>query len=228
MKLNKLRQRVYEANMELPRLGLVIMTWGNVSEIDRKSGLVAIKPSGVEYGALKPDDIAVVDLDGKVVEGLFKPSSDTQTHLALYKAFPEIGGITHTHSTWATAASQAGFSIPAFGTTHADYFYGEIPLTREMSDDEINTEYELNTGLVIIETMRKSEHLACGVLVKSHGPFAWGKDAASSVENAAVMEEISKIAAITRMFNPDTEAIRQSLLNRHFLRKHGESAYYGQ
>lgn len=227
--LEKLKQAVLEANLQLPQYRLVTFTWGNVSGIDRERGLVVIKPSGVAYDKLTIDDMVVVDLNGNVVEGGLKPSSDTPTHLWLYKQFPEIGGIVHTHSTWATVWAQAGKGIPALGTTHADYFYGEIPCTRPMTNEEIQGAYELETGKVITETFRFLDPLQMpGVLVHGHGPFAWGKDPANAVHNAVVLEEVAKMAARTFMLNPNVQPISQSLLDRHYLRKHGANAYYGQ
>ncbi|OQP13515.1 L-ribulose-5-phosphate 4-epimerase [Geobacillus zalihae] len=227
--LEELKQAVLEANLQLPQYRLVTFTWGNVSGIDREYGLVVIKPSGVAYDKLTIDDMVVVNLNGDVVEGNLKPSSDTPTHLWLYKQFPGIGGIVHTHSTWATIWAQAGKGIPALGTTHADYFYGEIPCTRKMTDEEIQGAYELETGKVITETFRFLDPLQMpGVLVHGHGPFAWGKDPANAVHNAVVLEEVAKMAARTYMLNPNAQPISQTLLDRHYLRKHGANAYYGQ
>ncbi|WJP99053.1 L-ribulose-5-phosphate 4-epimerase [Geobacillus stearothermophilus] len=227
--LEELKRAVLEANLQLPQYRLVTFTWGNVSGIDRERGLVVIKPSGVAYDKLTIDDMVVVDLNGNVVEGGLKPSSDTPTHLWLYKQFLEIGGIVHTHSTWATVWAQAGKGIPALGTTHADYFYGEIPCTRPMTNEEIQGAYELETGKVITETFRFLDPLQMpGVLVHGHGPFAWGKDPANAVHNAVVLEEVAKMAARTFMLNPDAQPISQTLLDRHYLRKHGANAYYGQ
>jgi L-ribulose-5-phosphate 4-epimerase len=227
--LEELKRAVFEANLQLPQYRLVTFTWGNVSGIDRERGLVVIKPSGVAYDRLTAEDMVVVNLDGEVVEGQWKPSSDTPTHLWLYKQFPGIGGIVHTHSTWATAWAQAGKGIPPLGTTHADYFYGEIPCTRPMTNEEIQGEYELETGKVITETFRFLDPLQVpGVLVHGHGPFAWGKDPANAVHNAVVLEEVAKMAARTSMLNPNAQPISQSLLDRHYLRKHGVNAYYGQ
>jgi L-ribulose-5-phosphate 4-epimerase len=229
--LKWLKEAVLEANLELPRRGLVIYTWGNVSGISREEGLVVIKPSGVPYEELKLEDLVVVDLDGNQVEGNLRPSSDTPTHLVLYRAFPEIGGVVHTHSSWATSWAQAGRSIPALGTTHADYFYGEIPCTRDMTAEEIQGDYEAETGNVIIETFKAKGinpmHVP-GVLVKSHGPFSWGKDPHEAVHNAVVMEEVAKLAFHTFALSPHVQAINQVLLDKHFLRKHGPNAYYGQ
>ena len=227
--LEELKQKVFEANMQLPKYGLVTFTWGNVSGIDRKSGLVVIKPSGVEYDTMKPEDMVVVDLDGKVVEGKYRPSSDTPTHVELYKAFPKVGGIVHTHSSWATSWAQAGRSIPCYGTTHADYMYGEIPCVRNLTQEEIDEGYEKNTGTVIISYFqdRDYEAVPC-VLCKNHGPFAWGKDPAEAVHNAVVLEEVAKMAARCELINPHLEPAPQRLLDKHYYRKHGAGAYYGQ
>ncbi|MBW7650095.1 MULTISPECIES: L-ribulose-5-phosphate 4-epimerase [Anoxybacillus] len=227
--LDELKRQVLDANLQLPRYRLVTFTWGNVSGIDRERGLVVIKPSGVAYDQMTTDDLVVVDLEGRVVEGKRKPSSDTLTHLVLYSSFPSIGGIVHTHSPWATIWAQAGRGIPALGTTHADYFYGEIPCTRPMTSEEIQGAYELETGKVITETFRFLDPLQVpGILVHGHGPFAWGKDPADAVHNAVVLEEVAKMAARTYMLNPNAQPISQSLLDRHYLRKHGVNAYYGQ
>ncbi len=227
--LEKLKERVLEANLMLPKHGLVTFTWGNVSEIDRESGLIAIKPSGVEYSVMKAEDIVILDLDGNVVEGKLRPSSDAPTHVELYKAFPEIGGIVHTHSSWATSWAQAGKAIPCYGTTHADYFYGSIPCARSLTAEEINGEYEKNTGLVIIETFRDLDPAAVpGVLCKNHGPFSWGKDAYQAVHNAVVLEEVAKLAARTEKINPEAEEAPAVLQDKHYFRKHGKNAYYGQ
>lgn len=215
--------------MALPRHKMVTFTWGNVSGIDRESGLVVIKPSGVPYETMEADDLVVLDLDGNVVEGRLRPSSDTPTHLVLYRSFPGIGGIVHTHSPWATSWAQAGRAIPPFGTTHADYFYGEIPCTREMTREEVEGDYELETGNVIVETFRDRDPLAVpGVLVHGHAPFAWGKDADQAVHNAVVLEEVAKIGLNTLTLNPAASPISQALLDKHYLRKHGKNAYYGQ
>lgn len=229
--LEALKQQVLEANLELPKYGLVTFTWGNVSGIDRDSGLFVIKPSGVPYEEMKADDMVVVDLEGNVVEGKLRPSSDMPTHRVLYREFPEIGGVVHTHSPWGTSWAQAGQSLPAYGTTHADYFYGAIPVTRPMTKDEIEGAYELETGNVIVETLRSQgidPNQVPGVLVHAHAPFVWGKDAANAVHNAVVLEEIAKIAARMLQINPKAAAMDQTLLDRHFLRKHGANAYYGQ
>lgn len=227
--LEKLKQEVYAANLDLPKYKMVTFTWGNVSGIDHDSGLVVIKPSGVPYEDLKVEDMVVVDLEGNKVEGVLNPSSDTATHLVLYKAFPKIGGIVHTHSPWATAWAQAGKGIPALGTTHADYFYGEVPCTRHMTEEEINGAYELETGNVIVETFKKLDPMAIpGVLVNCHAPFTWGKDAHNAVHNAVVLEEVAKIGSRTLRLTLDVEPMDQDLLDRHFLRKHGVNAYYGQ
>lgn len=227
--LEQLKESVHKANLALPEHGLVTFTWGNVSGIDRESGLVVIKPSGVEYNDLKVEDMVVVNLKGEVIEGDLKPSSDTATHVALYNAFENIGGIVHTHSPWATSWAQAGMGIPAYGTTHADYFYGEIPCTRKMTADEINGPYELETGNVIIERFRGiNPDYVPGVLVNDHAPFAWGKDPNNAVHNAVVLEEVAKMASRMLRLNPNAEPMDQVLLDRHFLRKHGANAYYGQ
>ena len=229
--LKKLKHAVYEANMELPHRGLVTYTWGNVSGIDRERGLVVIKPSGVSYDELTPDDLVVLDLDGKVVDGKLNPSSDTKTHLELYKAFPEIGGIVHTHSPYAVGWAQAGRDIPAYGTTHADYFYGPVPCCRSLTEQEVEEDYERNTGLVIVETFRQREldpvHVP-GAICRNHGPFTWGKDAAQAVYHAVVLEEVAKMAVYTTQIAPDAQPAPQCVLDKHFLRKHGPNAYYGQ
>lgn len=227
--LEKLKKEVFEANIELVEKGMVIYTWGNVSGIDREKGLVVIKPSGVDYEGMKAEDMVVVDLEGNVVDGRYKPSSDTATHLELYKKYPEIGGVVHTHSTWAVTFAQAGMSIPAFGTTHADYFYGDIPCTRELTEEEISENYELNTGKVILETIGDNDPMAIpGIVVKNHGPFAWGRSAAGSVYNAVVMDKVAEMAYNTMTLNPRVERVSQYLLDKHYLRKHGANAYYGQ
>ncbi len=226
--LDGLKKAVHEANLLLVDHGLVIFTWGNVSGIDRKSGLVVIKPSGVRYSEMKKEDMVVVDLEGNTVEGDLKPSSDLPTHLELYKAFPNIGGVVHTHSEWATSRAQAGKGIPVYGTTHADYFYGEIPCTRPLTKEETDDAYEKNTGLVIVECFRKLDPDAIpSVLIHGHGPFSWGKDAPDAVHNAVVLEEISKMAFRTEMMG-NKKPLKDHLINKHFLRKHGAGAYYGQ
>ena len=230
--LETLKQQVYEANMELPRRGLVTYTWGNVSGIDRASGLVVIKPSGVEYEELTLDKMVVVDLQtGTIVEGSLNPSSDTKTHLELYKAFPALGGIVHTHSHFAVAWAQAGQDIPCYGTTHADYFYGPIPCARHLTAAELEEDYEKNTGKVIIETFqnRNIDPVAVpAVICHSHGPFPWGKDAAQAVYHAVVLEEVAKMALFTRQIDPAAAPAPQSMQDKHYLRKHGPNAYYGQ
>jgi len=227
--LDELKEQVLRANLALPEHVLVTFTWGNVSGIDREKGLVVIKPSGVPYSSLKKEHLVVVDLDGNKVEGDLKPSSDTPTHLVLYRAFKNIGGIVHTHSSWATSFAQAGRSIPAFGTTHADYFYGTIPCTRKMTAEEINGDYEKETGNVIVETFSGKDPMEVpAVLVNMHGPFAWGKDALDAVHNAVVLEEVAKMAFNTIMLNPGIGPMDTVLMNRHFFRKHGANAYYGQ
>ncbi|MBO4717284.1 MAG: L-ribulose-5-phosphate 4-epimerase [Spirochaetales bacterium] len=227
--LEKLKEEVLRANLLLPKHDLVTFTWGNVSAIDRKSGLIVIKPSGVEYDGMKAQDMVVLDLEGNVVEGHFRPSSDTPTHIELYKAFPNIGGIVHTHSRWATSFAQAGCELNPMGTTHADYFYGPIPCTRALTDDEINGAYEKNTGLVIIETFSDIDPDAVpGVLVRNHGPFAWGTDAANAVHNAVVMEEVAFMNYHAMTLRPQAPCVSQTLLDKHYYRKHGKNAYYGQ
>ncbi len=229
--LEKLKKEVYEANMLLTKYNLIVFTWGNVSGIDREKGLVVIKPSGVEYEKLSADDMVVVDLNGNVVEGNYKPSSDTPTHIELYKAFPNVGGITHTHSHWATVWAQSGNGILPYGTTHADYFDGEIPCTREMTKEEIATEYEKNTGTVIIEAFQAMDYARMpAVLVHSHGPFTWGKNAVHSVENSVILENVASLAFNTTILKSNTPAkpMQEELLRKHFDRKHGPNAYYGQ
>ena len=227
--LEELKKIVCEANVLLPVYKLVTFTWGNVSAIDRESGLVVIKPSGVAYDNMTPEDMVVVDLDGKVVEGKWRPSSDTPTHVELYKAFPKCGGIVHTHSRWATTFAQAGMDIPAMGTTHGDYFYGDIPCTRKMTAEEIKGDYEKETGTVIIEAFAGKDPAAVpGVVVYSHGPFSWGVDAMDAVHNAVVMEEIAFMDWHAMMINPQNGHMQQELLDKHYLRKHGANAYYGQ
>ena len=227
--LEELKQQVYEANMQLPRRGLVTYTWGNVSGIDREKGLFVIKPSGVEYDELTPAMLVVMDLNGNKVEGDLNPSSDTKTHLELYRAFPQLGGIVHTHSTHAVAFAQARRDLPAFGTTHADYFYGPVPCTRELTPEEIDEDYEKNTGKVIIETFAgKDPEAIPAVLVNSHGPFAWGTDAENAVHNAVVLEEVAFMNFHALQLSPNRGAMQQELLDKHYLRKHGKNAYYGQ
>lgn len=225
-----LKERVLRANLMLPKYGLVTFTWGNVSEIDREKSVIAIKPSGVEYSDMKVEDIVVVALSGEIVEGKLNPSSDTATHLELYKAFKDIGGIVHTHSRYATVWAQAELDVPALGTTHADYFYGDVPCARKLNDSEISTDYEKNTGLVIIEEFkrRRVDPVAMpGVLVSGHAPFCWGKDAFDAVHNAVVLEEVAMMALATRQLDP-TIKIQQALSDKHYFRKHGKNAYYGQ
>ena len=229
--LEELKIKVYEANMELPKRNLVTYTWGNVSGIDREAGLFVIKPSGVDYDIMTPDDMVVIDLDGNQVEGKMRPSSDTPTHLELYKRYEEIGGVVHTHSPEATSWAQAGRSIPLYGTTHADYFYGEIPCARNLTPEEIEEAYEKNTGLVIIETFDErglNPMYTPGVLCTNHGPFTWGKDAAEAVHNAVVLEEVAKMALKTELINPDVKTAPDCIRDKHFFRKHGANAYYGQ
>jgi len=227
--LKKLRKQVYEANMQLDEYGLITLTWGNVSGIDRERGLVVIKPSGVPYNKLSPENMVVVDMTGRVLEGDYKSSSDTATHLRLYEAFPFICGVVHTHSTWATIFAQAGTGIPAYGTTHADYFYGKVPVTRALTEAEIATDYELETGNVIVETFAKNDASAIpGVVVKNHGPFTWGASPKQAVEMAVVLEEVAKLAYHTKKLMPSAPHIPQCLLDKHYLRKHGATAYYGQ
>lgn len=229
--LEELKKQICDANLELVRRGVVIYTWGNVSGIDRKKGVMIIKPSGVDYGKMKPEDMVVVDLtSGETVEGQYKPSSDTATHLELYRAFPSIGGITHTHSINAVAFAQAGLDIPALGTTHADYFYGAIPCTRELTKAEVKEAYEVNTGKVIVECIKERgvDPLAVpGVVVKNHGPFSWGKDAAASVYHAVVMDAVAEMNLKTLLLNPEA-SMAQYVLDKHYMRKHGPNAYYGQ
>lgn len=227
---NALKQRVLDANLSLPKYNLVTFTWGNVSEIDREKDVMAIKPSGVEYDEMTIDDIVVVDLSGSIVEGRLNPSSDTKTHIELYKAFAEIGGIVHTHSRNATIWAQAGLDIPALGTTHADYFYGNIPCTRQLTTEEIDTDYERNTGLVIIEEFKRRNISPLAVpsaIITGHAPFSWGKNAAEAVHNAVVLEEVAAMALGTRTLNNDI-LIQEALSDKHYNRKHGKDAYYGQ
>jgi L-ribulose-5-phosphate 4-epimerase len=226
--LKELKEQVFEANLDLVKHGLVIFTWGNVSAIDRDEGLVVIKPSGVSYNVMRPEDMVVVNLDGEVVEGKLKPSSDTPTHVVLYKSFPGIGGIVHTHSTYATAWAQAGKDIPNIGTTHADYFSDNIPCTDDMTREEVEGEYEKETGKVIVKRFEElNPDFVPGVLVKNHGPFSWGKDAHEAVHNAVVMEQVAKMAFISLNINPNL-TMNPHLITKHFERKHGKNAYYGQ
>lgn len=229
--LEELKRKVLKANLDLVKNGLVLYTWGNVSEMDRASGLLVIKPSGVSYDGMTEEDMVVVDLSGNVVEGKWRPSSDTPTHIEFYKAFPDVNGVTHTHSTFATSWAQAGRDIPFYGTTHADYFYGDIPCARSLTQEEIEGEYEKNTGLVIVERFQKDNIKPLevpGVLIKSHGVFAFGKDAAASVYNATVIEEVAKMAFITESVNPKVQRADRFMMDKHYLRKHGKNAYYGQ
>lgn len=229
--LEKLKEQVYLANMELPKRGLVTYTWGNVSGIDREKGLFVIKPSGVDYDLLKPDDMVVIDLQGNKVEGDLNPSSDTKTHLVLYNAFPGIGGIVHTHSPYAVAWAQAGEDLPCYGTTHADYFYGSVPCARHLTQEELDEDYERNTGITIVETFRERGidlKAVPAVLCYSHGPFTWGKDADQAVYHSVVLEECAKMGIFTRVLNPHAAPAPQRMLDKHYLRKHGPNAYYGQ
>ena len=227
--LEELKKRVYEANMLLPKHGLVTFTWGNVSEIDRETGYFAIKPSGVEYDKLTPDDMVIMDLDGNKIEGRYNPSSDTATHIELYKAFKNIGGIVHTHSPWATGWAQAGRDIPCYGTTHADYIYGSVPCVRNLTKEEIDAGYEKNTGVLIVDYFKDKDYEAVpAVLCKNHGPFTWGKDGHEAVHNAVVLEEVAKMAVHTEAINPDVKPAPQVLQDKHYYRKHGANAYYGQ
>ncbi len=227
--LEELKQIVYEQNMELPRHGLVTYTWGNVSGIDRATGLVVIKPSGVDYDKMKADDMVVVDLNGNIVEGILRPSSDTPTHIELYKAFPKIGGVVHTHSSWATSWAEAARGIPCYGTTHADYFYGTIPCVRNLTREEIEEAYEKNTGVSIVEEFNGKNPMYCpGCVCANHGPFTWGKDPKEAVHNAVVLEEVAKMAARAERLNPNIKETPQAMQDKHFSRKHGPNAYYGQ
>ena len=229
--LEELKKRVYEANMLLPQYGLVTFTWGNVSEIDRESGIFAIKPSGVDYDKLTPEDMVLVDLEGNKVEGRYNPSSDTATHVELYKAYRDIGGVVHTHSSYATSWAQAGRSIPCYGTTHADYLYGEVPCVRNLTKEEIDEAYEKNTGVLIADDFAANNidyEAMPAVLCKNHGPFTWGKDANEAVHNAVVLEEVAKMAARCEMINPQNKPAPQELQDKHYYRKHGANAYYGQ
>lgn len=229
--LEELKEKVWKANLLLPKYHLVTFTWGNVSAIDRESGLFVIKPSGVDYDRLTPDDMVVVDLKGNKIEGRYNPSSDTPTHVVLYNRFPKIGGVVHTHSSWATSWAQAGRGIPCYGTTHADYFYGEIPCVRNLTKEEIEEAYETNTGVLIADDFEQNKrgYIAVpGVLCKNHGVFTWGKDADEAVHNAVVVEEVAKMAARCEMINPDVKPAPQELQDKHYFRKHGANAYYGQ
>ena len=229
--LEELKKEVYEANLLLPKYGLVTFTWGNVSGMDREKGLFVIKPSGVEYDKLTPQDMVVMDLEGNQVEGKLRPSSDTPTHVVLYRRFPEVCGIVHTHSAWATSWAQAGRDIPCYGTTHADYFYGEIPCVRGLTKEEIEGEYEKNTGIVIADEFaarKKDPQVTPATLVRNHGVFAWGRDAKEAVHNAVVVEEVAKMAARTERLNADVTPAPQELQDKHYFRKHGAGAYYGQ
>ncbi len=226
--LEELKEKVLVANLDLVRHGLVLFTWGNVSAIDRESGYVVIKPSGVSYDTMKAEDMVVVDLEGNIIEGHLRPSSDTPTHLAIYRAFPEVGGVVHTHSTYATAWAQAGKDIPNIGTTHADYFHDAIPCTEDMNEDEVNGNYEQETGNVIVRRFKNINPVHTpGVLVKNHGPFSWGKDASEAVHNSVVMEQVAKMAYIAYSINPSL-TMNPLLVEKHFSRKHGPKAYYGQ
>lgn len=226
-RIKQLKERVCNANLTLKKSNLITLTWGNVSAKDEESGLIIIKPSGVSYDTMKPEDMVVVDLDGNTVEGTYRPSSDLPTHLYLYKQFPSLGGIVHTHSTFATAFAQSGKEVVAYGTTHADAFYGNIPCTRDLTEAEISEAYEWNTGKVIAEAVR--DFIAVpGIIVKNHGVFTWGETAEKAVENAITLEEVAKMAFLTEQLNSDTQRIDQHLLDKHYLRKHGKNAYYGQ
>lgn len=226
--LEQLKEQVCKANLNLVAHGLVLFTWGNVSAIDRERGLVVIKPSGVSYDGMKPSDMVVIDLDGKVIEGDYKPSSDTPSHIEFYKAFPDIGGVVHTHSTYATAWAQAGCDIPLLGTTHADYFESDIPCTRSMTEEEVRTDYEKNTGVVVVERFKNlNPNYIPGVIVKNHGPFTWGEDANDAVHNSVVLEEVARMSHLARQINPKCD-MNPLLTKKHFYRKHGENAYYGQ
>ena len=225
--LEELKQRVLEQNLALVRHGLVILTWGNVSAIDRASGLVVIKPSGLAYDGMRTEDMAVVDLNGRVVEGRYRPSSDTPTHLELYRAWPRVGGIVHTHSTHAVAFAQAGRDLPAYGTTHADAFYGDVPCSRALTAGEIGGDYEANMGKVILETVTDPDAIPA-VLVRNHGPFTWGETPEKAVENAVVLEEVARMAFLTEALDPDVSRVDMALLDKHYFRKHGANAYYGQ
>ncbi len=227
--LEQLKRDVFNANLLLPKYGLVTFTWGNASGIDRESGLFVIKPSGIEYDKLTWEQMVVVDLDGNKIEGELNPSSDTATHAMLYKSFPKIGGIVHTHSSWATSFAQAGRDIPCYGTTHADYIYGDVPCVRSLSKEEIETDYEKNTGKLIAEHFKNRDYIATpAVLCKNHGPFTWGKNANDAVHNSVVLEEVAKMSARCERLNPDVKPAPQELQDKHYFRKHGENSYYGQ
>ena len=229
--LEELKKRVYEANMLLPKYGLVTFTWGNVSEIDRETGYFAIKPSGVEYEKLSPDDMVIMDLEGNKIEGKYNPSSDTATHIEIYKAFEKVGGVVHTHSSYATSWAQAGRSIPCYGTTHADYIYGEVPCVRCLTREEIDGAYEKNTGILIVNDFNENHRdpvAVPGVLCKNHGVFSWGKDAHEAVHNSVVIEEVAKMAFRCELINPEVKPAPQELQDKHYYRKHGANAYYGQ
>lgn len=227
--LQELKKRVYDANMELFGKGLVVYTFGNVSGIDRSRGIIAIKPSGVDYSALSAENMVLVDLEGKIVEGDLNPSSDTKTHIVLYREFTEIGGVAHTHSRYATAWAQARRPLPCFGTTHADYFYGEVPVTEAISDERIARDYEEETGMAIVSRFGDLDYRTMkAVLVASHGPFVWGKDPSEAVYLSVMLEEVARIGSITVMLNPEADGIQRSLLDKHYLRKHGKKSYYGQ
>ncbi len=230
-RVQAIKEEVFKANLELVKQNLVIYTWGNVSAIDRESGLVVIKPSGVDYDLMTLEDMVVLDLDGNIIEGKYKPSSDTPTHLALYREYDNIGSVVHTHSEWATSWAQAGREIPVYGTTHSDYFYGPILCTRTLTQEEVAVDYELNTGLVMIETLKEKQkdpsHIP-GMIICNHGPFSWGKSATDAVHNAKVMEEVAKMAFRTEVLNPGIQPVSNYILDKHYLRKHGANAYYGQ
>ncbi len=229
--MKELKKAVFEANLELVKQGLVIYTWGNVSAIDREAGVVVIKPSGVDYDTMKAEDMVVVDLDGNVLEGEMRPSSDLPTHLVMYSEYEDVTSVVHTHSKWATSWAQSGCPIPCYGTTHADYFYGEIPCTRALTEKEISEEYEVNTGRVIVETLNNKSIKPLeipGIIIFKHGPFSWGKSPEDAVHNAKVMEEVGNMAFLTRVINPDIMPVEKALLDKHYLRKHGANAYYGQ
>ena len=230
-KIEALKKEIYHANLELVKQGLVIFSWGNVSAIDRESGFVVIKPSGVDYETMEASDMVVLNLEGQVVEGKYKPSSDTPSHLAMYREYDNIESVVHTHSEWATSWAQAGRDIPVYGTTHSDYFYGEILCTRKLTREEVETDYELNTGLVMIETLKKNKKDPLetpGIIIFNHGPFSWGETAKKAVHNAKVMEEVAKMAFRSEVINPRIQPVSNYILDKHYLRKHGKNAYYGQ